>query len=369
MSVYGSARPGPEADGQQHPDELADPGSHGMGTVLPVFGARAAAPAPDPGIGGHNAAGSAVVASEAGRGVIAPDAGRGVVARPAATTGATAAAATASAAAINAAQAAAAAAYTTPTAAVSRGTVYTRQSPGDAQELEGSATPALPPLRIGAHIASEEALDMIRVPVAGAGLLLGNDRNRAPVSIRMFRPEPTRVSLVGDQPWSTKLLVFRALALGARVVVFTHTPGPWQALAQWATGHNDRLAVLPTAQPVEVQGTAQTPALLVYELGDAGTVVPPSLGPWQTQLTVLPQLSVRGFPAVQASNLVMMSRLSGTEAQAITSILRLDPRSAGWLERLHGDMLALVGGGADRYVWVTPTNLERQHLGLTPSRA
>jgi hypothetical protein len=220
----------------------------------------------------------------------------------------------------------------------------------------------LTPLHIGAHLASEAALDRIRTPVPGTGVLLGHDRDHLPVSVRLFRPEPTRATLVGGM-WAARVAVFRALALGARVVVFTTAPEAWQRFGGWATGRADRVAVMPAERPVTVAASPRLPALLVYDVGLLGAANRPALGPWQTQLTVLRQLTAYGFPAVQESNLVAVQRLAAEEAVAAGSVLRLGRDTTALLQVLRDDMLALLGGGADRYVWLAPTTVEQHQFG------
>jgi hypothetical protein len=94
-----------------------------------------------------------------------------------------------------------------------------------------------------------------------------------------------------------------------------------------------------------------------------GATAPPPLGPWQTQLTVLRQLTAHGVSALQDCHLVMLQRLAGAESALAASALRLTDQSGQLLQMMEEDMLALLGGGADRYVWVNPTAIEHQFAG------
>ncbi len=249
-----------------------------------------------------------------------------------------------------------------PDAQVAAGTVYgggPREDP--VSDLPADAVP-LPKLTIGSHLASPETLRRMQVGTAPVGLVLGHDRDRQLVSVRLFRPEPTRITLVGGL-WAAQLTVLRALAMGVRVVVFSRQPNQWQGFGEWATGRSDRLAVMAEERPVTVQSTPHSPTLLLYDVGPLGPSVRPQLGPWQTQFTFLRQLTAFGFPAVQESGLVMFQRLSLDEAAAAASILRLTPQTAQLLQALRDDMLALLGGQADRYVWIRPTAVEQERLG------
>ncbi|MGW4460887.1 hypothetical protein [Micromonospora sp. NPDC004704] len=217
-------------------------------------------------------------------------------------------------------------------------------------------------LRIGSHTASRAALTQLRITAAGSGMILGADRQQLPVSVRMFRPDPTRVALVGGV-WAGQLVTFRALALGARVAVVTTDPYAWHGFGERATGHGDRVAVLNAEQPLALTGSAHQPILVIYDLGFAGGAAPPPLGPWQTQLTVLRQLGQSGVPSIQECDLVILQRLSSVEAPLAAEALRLPRSSAQFLQVMADDMIALVGGGTERYVWFAQTEVEREQAG------
>jgi hypothetical protein len=194
-------------------------------------------------------------------------------------------------------------------------------------------------------------------------MILGVDQQRQPIPIRFFRPEATRVTLVGGV-WVQRMLAFRALALGARVVVMTADPGPWQGFGEWATGRNDRVALWNDPRPPLVPATSQQPALIINDGGMYGAQLPqPELGPWQTQVVVLRQLGADNARALQECNLVMLQRLSATEAGVAVPTLGLPEQSDHLLQTMTEDMLALLGSDADRYVWLTTTAIERQYHG------
>ncbi|OLB75117.1 MAG: hypothetical protein AUI14_21700, partial [Actinobacteria bacterium 13_2_20CM_2_71_6] len=241
------------------------------------------------------------------------------------------------------------------------GTVYGNRRPFDGEDLPGLSG-RMPRLHIGSHLANPAALAQLRIPSGGTGLILGADRERRPVPVRFFRPEPTRVTLVGGA-WAGQLVAFRALALGVRVVVLTVEPAFWHGVGERATGRGDRMGVVAGEQQLAVTGTAQQPILIIYDLGLAGPTSPTPLGTWQTQLTVLRRLDHAGVPPVQECHLVMLQRLGGTEAALAGAALRLSEQSVRLLQVMEDDMLALLGGGADRYVWVNQTDVERRYTG------
>jgi hypothetical protein len=239
--------------------------------------------------------------------------------------------------------------------------VYDGRQPPDGNGYR-SLSGRLARLRIGSHTASRGALAQLGISSPGMGLILGADRHQRPVSVRFFRPEPTRITLLGGV-WAGQLVAFRALALGARIAVVTIDPAAWDGYGERATGRGDRVSILTAEQHFLLSATAHQPILIVYDLGVAGPTIPQPLGPWQTQLTVLRQLDQTGVPSVQDSHLVMLQRLGGVEANLVGTALRLPDHSVGFLQVMANDMLALLGGGADRYIWLAQTEVERKYAG------
>ena len=219
-------------------------------------------------------------------------------------------------------------------------------------------------LHVGWHTVARAELRRLTVtPPAGAGLILGRDRQNAPVPLPLFTPGPQHVALVGGV-WAAQLLIFRAFSLGARVAVLTTEPGAWAGFGERATGQRHRLTVLAGEQPLTAPaGSAQAPVLAVYDLGVAGPVTAPALGAWHTRLTVLRQLDRPGLAALQDARFTLLQRLGGDETALACSALRLSQQSGQYLPVLADDMLALVGDGPDRYVFLGQTGVERQYVG------
>ena len=192
---------------------------------------------------------------------------------------------------------------------------------------------------------------------------MGRDAEQDPVVAPFFRPEPTKIALIGGV-YLARLLVFRALALGARVAVCTVRPQEWNGLGEAATGRNDRLAVLQGDRPVTVEASQHSPALYVYDVGERGTTTSPVLGPWRTQLTVLPRLTNFGDSSTSGAYMTVIQRLTQEEADAARQLLRVNSEVLQWLQMLHDDMIALLRTGAsERYIWAAPTSTESQMFG------
>ncbi|GLZ81840.1 hypothetical protein Afil01_66470 [Actinorhabdospora filicis] len=252
-----------------------------------------------------------------------------------------------------------------PKSAGRSGTVYGGQGPSTVAD-EADAGPdgrTIDALGAGRHIATPRALELLATPAPPAGLVIGRDAERKPVVMPLFRPEPTRAALVGGL-WAAKVVVFRALALGARVAVCTVRPREWEGLGRAATGRDDRLAVLAGDRPVTVDANPHSPALYVYDVGDHGTATTPVLGPWRTQLTVLPRLTVYGSQAVEDAHLTILQRLHPDEAPAASTSLRVSSDNLRLLQMMYDDMVAVVRDGVpERFVWCTPTSHETRLFG------
>ncbi|MEU7870721.1 hypothetical protein [Dactylosporangium sp. NPDC049140] len=222
--------------------------------------------------------------------------------------------------------------------------------------------PSLPRLHVGWHDVNGAALKQMRGGTGATGLMLGVDYQRQPVPIRLFRAESTRVTLVGGL-WAQRLLVFRTLALGARVIVMTGDPRPWQGLGEWATGLNDRLVLWNDPRPPAAPASARQPLLIVTDVSQVGFGARPELGPWQTQVTVVRKLGAEHAHTLQGCNLVMLQKLNRQEAAVAGSALNLTESGTGLLQEMTPEMLALMGSGANRYVWLSPTSVEQQYHG------
>jgi len=217
-------------------------------------------------------------------------------------------------------------------------------------------------LHVGWHTITRSTLGSVNVASSSAGLVIGHDRQHAAVPVRLFAPEPVRVALVGGV-WAAQLLIFRAFALGARVTVITSEPAAWIGFGERATGQYNRLTVLSDDQAVPFAGTAQQPVLAVYDLRETGPAAAPALGPWRSQLTILRRLDQPGVPALQDAQLVLLQRLGGEEASLAASALRLRRHSGQFLQFMADDMLALIAEGADRYLSLSQTRIEYDHVG------
>jgi hypothetical protein len=218
------------------------------------------------------------------------------------------------------------------------------------------------PLHIGSHLVSNAALARLAVPASGSGMILGVAPTQQLVTLRFFRAEPTRIALVGGA-WGGQFLVFRALALGARVAVVTGEPSAWNGFGERATGRDDLVRIFRAEFPLTLPSSPYLPSLIVYDLGVAGPAAPLQLGPWQTQLTILRRLEGSGVPSIQDCDVAILQRLQRDEAELAGSALRLPTHMVSLLQTMAIDTAALWGSGARRYVMLVQTEIERTCTG------
>jgi hypothetical protein len=236
-------------------------------------------------------------------------------------------------------------------AAYSAGPTCASLPPSGGYATAGAAA-GLDALGIGWQPLAGEGTTAPREPGTPVGLMIGRDVDRQPTVVRLFRPGPTEVSLVGGLPMA-QILVLRALAVGARVYVRTGHAEQWAGLGPM-TGHHDQVIIGVDPLP---PGNPHQPVLVVDELDPGATRV--GLRPWQTRLTVLRELTPAGAHRLTEAHLAIMRRLTDDEAEIAVNALGMTGDTPRSLTRLPDAMVALVGGGVNSYTWLEPTEWER----------
>lgn len=223
---------------------------------------------------------------------------------------------------------------------------------------------SIPRLKIGTHYAPDHALDQLQLTGLSAGFRLGRNQSGLPVSLSLFQPVPRTACLIGGM-WAARLLAFRALRLGARVVVSSVETAGWAELGRAATGRADRVVVLSPELAADVTASANRPVLRLHDAPHPPAAESPA--PWRTQLTVLRQLVPPHAALLNQADLVLTQRLSPNELSVAASALPLPPALAGQLSMLRDDMMATLAGTAPEFVWTEPTQYEQARVG-SPNR-
>ena len=114
------------------------------------------------------------------------------------------------------------------------GTVYGLPVTDRAVETASNAGKAIEAVKSAPQIPTPRALELMTSASPPSGLVIGRDAEQVPVVAPFFRPEETRINLIGGV-YLARLLVFRALAIGTRVAVCTTRPQEWNGLGETAT--------------------------------------------------------------------------------------------------------------------------------------
>ncbi|WP_277351274.1 type VII secretion protein EccE [Micromonospora sp. HNM0581] len=195
------------------------------------------------------------------------------------------------------------------------------------------------------------------VPLGAAGLVLGVNRHGDAVTVRLFRPETTRLMLVGGVS-AAQLVAVRAMALGARVIVQTARPHAW---VRFVRGVGGPIVLASPDRPVAGEpGTPLVPVLVVL---DAPAPAGPRPGTaWHTTLLVHDVLTPADAGTLGRVDLAVFRPLSPAEAMVAGHALGLGD-AAESLTRIRQDMVAVVNRRALRWALLACTPVEAGLIG------
>lgn len=155
-----------------------------------------------------------------------------------------------------------------------------------------------------------------------AGLLLGRGP-AGPVTVRLFRPDPTRAFLSAPD-WVKWLISFRAVSLGAHVSVISGDHRPWLGLADTIRACGGTIDLLRTADDVPGQGRPYRPSLLVDE---QGAVTPQMrLGAWQALVSVSSPEAEKPVGEMRNSDMSIIAPVEGRTAENLRRAYALSPQ-------------------------------------------
>ncbi|MFI5488973.1 hypothetical protein [Micromonospora echinaurantiaca] len=216
--------------------------------------------------------------------------------------------------------------------------------------LESAEPPGdLAGIEIGWH-AVAPPLPPFGATTPGSGLLLGADHDSQPVAVRLFRLQPTRIALIGGD-WAARLIGFRAMGSGAQLLLPSSTEEEWSTV--FRLFQNGAGTPLPPS--------ARRPHLAIHDDDQESRTV--TKVPWRTDLDVLSDLEDIAAIGSRPYDLVICQRATEQEVAAMTPALHLTEETGYLLTAMEDSMLALLGGGANRYLWTMPTATELELLG------
>lgn len=208
------------------------------------------------------------------------------------------------------------------------------------------ATVGLPELPAHELVRGRATAATVRLPAGG--VVLGNDENGTPLSVRLFGEQPGRVRAFASGPLA-QLIALRAIGLGARVTVLTDQAGRWARLVRVLPRSSGPAAftVLPTSGRVPAAATAAAPSLVVQATESGEIVSHGELARWQTVLAVAPAAALAPGLLVdlRSHDLLITERVPPFAVQRIREAFGLPYDRAVWLSQLPEGRVAVVAPG------------------------
>ncbi len=210
------------------------------------------------------------------------------------------------------------------------------------------------PARRAAADESGSAVKQVLMQTGPSGLLLGVGSSGVPLTVRLFRPQPTRV-LVSARAYMQWILIFRGVLLGAHVTILTQTPEAWDVLRNAVLRCGGTIDVTDNVADVPGQGRPYRPSLVVDDTADS-TGVRMGLGAWQAVL-ILNDLAANSV--VHTLRACDMTIASGVDARGVENLRR------GYV--LNAQQLRLTNNMSEAEIVVAlPRRLTRVSMPPTP---
>lgn len=216
--------------------------------------------------------------------------------------------------------------------------------------------------QVGSQFADADTAQAIRVHTAGAGLILGANERGRPVTVSFFRSEPTVAVTIGSLGLA-QLIGFRALALGAQLVVTTARPSAWSVLAQAAASMPDAVEIVPPNGQPDRYGSSVRPYLLLVDSDSAAAVGSlPSIQRWTTLVTVREQVTTWDVGMLGRADLILSQSVAPHESALLCGAKNM-PDYAQALCSLPDEAIAVITHDGVRWARTARTTLERQVIG------
>jgi len=184
------------------------------------------------------------------------------------------------------------------------------------------------------------------------GLTIGVDSTGTAVVLRLLREKPVRARVLAAGPLA-QVLAYRAIALGARVMVVTDRVAAWSRLAgsvpRPGTGQNHQpgLTVLPSGSTVSAVGTAASPVLVIDATVASAALPRWEQGPWQTfvSLDVPAALRPSDLADLRSYDLLLAERVPPFVVERVRDAYGTPYDQAVWLSQLPAGRIAVAVPG------------------------
>jgi hypothetical protein len=188
-----------------------------------------------------------------------------------------------------------------------------------------------------------------------SGLLLGHGRT-GPITIRLFRPNPTRL-LLAVPDYVTWLLAFRCISLGAHLSIIANERRRWQGLANAVQLCGGTVDFHEPSDALPSQGRPYRPSLVIDDsAGFDGTTV--ALGPWQAVMMTADATHSGAVHLLRSCDMALASPCDAKTTDNLRRAYVLNPRQLKLTNNLEGNEVALCMPRRVNRVSIPPTPTE-----------
>jgi hypothetical protein len=188
-----------------------------------------------------------------------------------------------------------------------------------------------------------------------SGLLLGHGRT-SPITIRLFRPNPTRL-LLAVPDYVTWLLAFRCISLGAHLSIVANERRRWQGLANAVVQCGGTVDFLDPDDALPSQGRPYRPSLVIDDAaGFDGTTIP--LGPWQAVMMTADASHSGAIHLLRSCDMALASPCDSKTTDNLRRAYALNPRQLRLTNNLEANEVALCMPRRVNRVSIPPTPTE-----------
>lgn len=191
-----------------------------------------------------------------------------------------------------------------------------------------------------------------------SGLMLGFG-NAGPVTLRLFRTQPTRV-FAATPEYLMWLVAFRAMCLGAHLSVIVEDQRRWLMLADTVRGCGGTIDLLRGRDNIPGQGRAYRPSLII---DGVGAIQPTDrLGAWQSLITLGDPSGSRAVSDLRAADVALLAPLTTRSAEHLRRAYALSAAQVKAVTDLEESELVVAGVRRMTRVSVPPSPTEHRLL-------
>lgn len=190
------------------------------------------------------------------------------------------------------------------------------------------------------------------------GLLLGSGA-AGPMTLRLFRPQPTRLFMAVPE-YLTWVVAFRAMCLGAHLSVIAADHRQWLVLADAVRACGGTIDVLGGPDNLPGQGRPYRPSLILDDTGQLGASS--RLGAWQALAILGNPASSKAISEMRGSDVAMVSPVEGKTAENLRRAYALSAGQVKTMSDLESAEVVLASVRRVSRVKVPPSPTEHRVL-------